>query len=64
MVGRILILSSSLSPIQCYGFPSLLFVPLLYIMYYIGREYPEVVHSLDIWHKAKKLRKALAEVTA
>lgn len=24
--------------------------------------YPEVIHSLDIWHKAKKLKKALLEV--
>lgn len=27
-----------------------------------ARDYPDVVHSLDIWHKAKKLRKALEEV--
>ena len=34
------------------------------IFYFLlAREFPEIVHSLDIWHKAKKIRKALAEVS-
>ena len=27
-------------------------------------KYPNMVHSLDVWHKAKILKKALAEVTS
>ena len=25
-------------------------------------KYPDIYHSCDVWHKAKKLKKALAEV--
>ena len=28
----------------------------------LGSKYPNVFHSLDVWHKSKKLKKALAEV--
>ena len=28
----------------------------------LAHKYPSLTHSLDIWHKAKRLRKALAEV--
>ena len=28
----------------------------------LAHNYPSLTHSLDIWHKAKRLRKALAEV--
>ena len=28
----------------------------------IETKYPDVYHSRDVWHKAKKLKKALAEV--
>ena len=27
-----------------------------------ARDYPMILHSLDVWHKAKKLKKALEEV--
>lgn len=27
-----------------------------------GDSYPNIVHSLDVWHKSKKLRKTLAKV--
>lgn len=28
----------------------------------VAREFPQYYHSLDIWHKAKKLRKCLLQV--
>ena len=34
-----------------------------YKKFLLAREFPEIVHSLDILHKAKKLCKALAEVS-
>ena len=27
-----------------------------------GEKYPNIIHSLDIWHKSKKLRKSLTKV--
>ena len=27
-----------------------------------GKQYPNICHSLDVWHKAKKLVKALTEL--
>ena len=32
------------------------------ITHHVARDYPHIFHSLDIWHKSKKLKKALAEV--
>ena len=29
---------------------------------FVARDYPKIFHSLDVWHKAKKLKKALEEV--
>ena len=29
---------------------------------FVAREYPHIFHSLDVWHKAKKIKKALEEV--
>ena len=29
---------------------------------HVARDYPMIFHSLDVWHKAKKLKKALEEV--
>lgn len=34
----------------------------IYVIPYIARDYPNSVHSLDVWHKSKKLKKALEEV--
>ena len=42
--------------VTCYDF-SLNYVQLLSKKNLLAREYPEIVYSLDIWHKAKKLRK-------
>ena len=30
----------------------------------VGKKFPEYHHSLDIWHKSKKLKKTLAEVSS
>ena len=29
----------------------------------VETQYPQMLHSLDVWHKSKKLKKALAEVS-
>ena len=28
----------------------------------LAKTYPDILHSLDVWHKAKKLKKLLCEV--
>ena len=30
--------------------------------FFSARDHPEIFHSLDVWHKSKKLKKALEEV--
>lgn len=35
---------------------------LLLLMIITAREFPQYFHSLDVWHKSKKLKKCLAEV--
>jgi len=32
------------------------------LLTFIGNDYPDIHHSLDVWHKAKKLKKELGEV--
>ena len=34
----------------------------IYICVSVETNYPAVHHSLDVWHKSKKLKKALGEV--
>ena len=34
----------------------------LYYSFCLAKDFPHVYHALDIWHKAKKLRKSLLEV--
>ena len=34
----------------------------LHVHVHVATSHPEVFHSLDVWHKAKKLRKALNKV--
>ena len=33
------------------------------IVHSVETQYPQMLHSLDVWHKSKKLKKALAEVS-
>ena len=40
-----------------------LHLQLIMFAYTAANEFPEYYHSLDVWHKAKKLKKSLSEVS-
>ena len=40
-----------------------LHLQLIMFAYTAANEFPEYHHSLDVWHKAKKLKKSLSEVS-
>ena len=61
---------ASTTVISCLGTVCTLYVCNVFspsIMVHIGfaaTEFPEYHHSLDVWHKSKKLKKSLAEVSS
>lgn len=56
--------STSIIAILAYNVSWCMYAQILFCMTttYTARDYPNIFHSLDVWHKAKKLRKALEEV--
>ena len=34
----------------------------MHLSLFIEDKFPNIIHSMDIWHKSKKLKKSLAEV--
>ena len=59
--------STTIAKLLCKWIKSpwlLLFTVTIEILFLLGSKHPNVFHSLDVWHKSKKLKKVFAEVLA